>query len=72
MIVKYDNHTELAYILELPEMSGPTQREFEIKKEASHIISVEYAEAVLDVLDQIPARKYSNMADIEREIGKIK
>jgi hypothetical protein len=31
-IVKHDNHTELAYILELPEILGPTQREFEIKK----------------------------------------
>lgn len=33
-IVQHDNHTELAYILELPEVPGPTQREFEIKKEA--------------------------------------
>jgi hypothetical protein len=40
VIVKHDNHTELAYILELPEKPGPTQREFEIKKEASYIISV--------------------------------
>jgi Protein of unknown function (DUF2795) len=39
-IVQHDNHTELAYILELPEVPGPTQREFEIKKEASYIISV--------------------------------
>ena len=39
-IVKHDNHTELAYVLELPEVPGPTQREFEIKKEASYIISV--------------------------------
>jgi len=39
-IVKHDNHTELAYILELPEVPGPTQREFEIKNEASYIISV--------------------------------
>jgi len=39
-IVKHDNHTELAYILELPNTPGPTQREFEIKKEASYIISV--------------------------------
>src|SRR5215212_852676 len=39
-IVKHDNHTELAYILGLPEIPGPTQREFEIKKEASYIISV--------------------------------
>src|ERR671913_67128 len=39
-IVKHDNHTELAYLLELPEKPGPTQREFEIRKEASYIISV--------------------------------
>lgn len=39
-IVKHDNHTELAYILELPNTPGPMQREFEIKKEASYIISV--------------------------------
>jgi hypothetical protein len=39
-IVKHDNHTELAYLLELPEIPGPTQREFEVKKEASYIISV--------------------------------
>lgn len=40
VIVKHDNHTELAYVLELPETPGPTQREFEIKKEASYIVSV--------------------------------
>lgn len=39
-IVKHDGHTELAYLLELPELPGPTQKEFEIKKEASYIISV--------------------------------
>jgi hypothetical protein len=40
VIAKHDNHTELAYVLELPESPGPTQREFEIKKQASYIISV--------------------------------
>src|SRR5919107_2962523 len=40
VIVRHANHTELAYILELPEKPGPTQREFEIRKEASYIISV--------------------------------
>jgi hypothetical protein len=39
-IVEHDNHTELAYILELPEVPGPAQREFEIKKEASYIVSI--------------------------------
>jgi hypothetical protein len=44
VIVKHDNHTELAYILKLPEIPGPPQREFEIKKEASYIISVKNPE----------------------------
>jgi Protein of unknown function (DUF2795) len=43
-IVKHVGHTELAYLLELPEIPGPTQREFEIKKEASYIISVKNPE----------------------------
>ena len=44
-IVRHDNHTELAYLLELPEIPGPTQREFEIKKEASYIISIKNPDA---------------------------
>jgi hypothetical protein len=40
LIVKHDGHTELAYLLELPQELGPTQKEFEIRKEASYIISV--------------------------------
>src|ERR687885_473560 len=43
-IVKHDSHTELAYLLELPEIPGPTQREFQIKKEASYIVSVKNPE----------------------------
>ena len=39
-IVKHAGHTELAYLLELPEQPGPTQKEFEIRKEASYIVSV--------------------------------
>jgi hypothetical protein len=39
-IVQHEGHSELAYILELPEKPGLTQREFQIKKEASYIISV--------------------------------
>jgi hypothetical protein len=33
---------------------------------------VEDAEAVLDVLDDLPAREYNNMADVEHEVGRIK
>ena len=43
-IIRHDGHTELAYILEIPEVPGPTQTEFEIKKEASYIISVKNPE----------------------------
>ena len=44
-IVKHDGHTELAYLLELPEVPGSTQREFEIRKEASYIVSVKNPDA---------------------------
>lgn len=43
-IIRHDGHTELAYILEIPENLSPTQTEFEIKKEASYIISVKNLE----------------------------
>ena len=43
-IVKHEGHTELAYLLELPQVPGPTQKEFEIKKEVSYIISVKNPE----------------------------
>src|SRR5919206_3090285 len=39
-IVKYHNHTELAYILELPNEPGEAQKELGIEKEASYVISV--------------------------------
>ena len=43
-ITRHDGHTELAYILEIPEIPGKTQLEFEIKKEASYIVSVKNPE----------------------------
>lgn len=33
-ITRHDGHTELAYILEIPEIPGKTQLEFEIKRQA--------------------------------------
>jgi hypothetical protein len=33
---------------------------------------VEDLEAVLKVLDELPSREYNNMADVEREVGRIK
>jgi Protein of unknown function (DUF2795) len=39
-VMGHQGHSELAYILELPDEPGPTQQEFQIKKEASYIVSV--------------------------------
>jgi hypothetical protein len=39
-IVKHQNHTELAYILELPREPGEAQKELGIQKEASYVISI--------------------------------
>jgi hypothetical protein len=33
---------------------------------------IEYADEVLDILERIPSRGYSNMPDIEHEVNKIK
>jgi hypothetical protein len=33
---------------------------------------VEDAEAVLNLLDDLPAREYNNMADVEHEVGRLK
>jgi hypothetical protein len=39
-IVRYHNHAELAYILEMPKEPGEAQKELGIEKEASYVISV--------------------------------
>lgn len=39
-IVKHDNHTEMAYVLELPALPSPAQKEFEINKERSKLYSI--------------------------------
>lgn len=39
-IVEYQNHAELAYILELPKEPGEAQMELGIEKEASYIVTV--------------------------------
>ena len=40
IIVKHENHAELAYILEMPKEPREAQRELGIEKEASYIVSV--------------------------------
>jgi hypothetical protein len=39
-ILKHQNHSELAYILELPKEPGEAQKELGIEKEASYIVTV--------------------------------
>src|ERR687889_218493 len=68
-IVKHDNHTELAYILELPEMPGPTQREFEIKKEASYIISVKNPEVNIPGFAAVSEKKPEYPKHIKEKFG---
>jgi hypothetical protein len=68
-IVKHDNHTELAYMLELPEMPGPTQREFEIKKEASYIISVKNPEVNIPGFAAVSEKKPAYPKHIKEKFG---
>lgn len=68
-IVKHDNHTELAYALELPEVPGPTQKEFEIKKEASYIISVKNPDIQIKGFGAFEKRKPKYPANIKEKFG---
>jgi Protein of unknown function (DUF2795) len=47
----------------------------DLKEYAVHNLrkeEIEYADAVLDILDHLPSKRYSNMTDVEREVEKIK
>ncbi len=68
-IVKHDNHTELAYLLELPEIPGSTQREFEIKKEASYIISVKNPEVNIPGFATVSEKKPEYPKHIKEKFG---
>ncbi len=68
-IVKHDNHTELAYALELPEVPGPTQREFEIKKEASYILSVKNPDIQIPGFKAFEKRKPAYPESLKEQFG---
>jgi hypothetical protein len=68
-IVKHDNHTELAYVLELPKVPGPTQKEFDIKKEASYIISVKNPDIQVRGFAAFEKRKPEYPASIKEKFG---
>jgi hypothetical protein len=44
-LVRHDDHTHIAYALELPEKPGPVQKALQIKREASYVVSVKNPEA---------------------------
>jgi hypothetical protein len=68
-IVKHDNHTELVYVLELPRVPGPVQKEFEIKKEASYIISVKNPDIKIPGFALFEKRKPKYHAKIKEQFG---
>jgi hypothetical protein len=39
-VVRHDDHTHLAYVLELPKRQGPVERQLNIRREASYVIAV--------------------------------
>jgi hypothetical protein len=46
-----------------------------LKEYAMHHLrkdEIEYADEVLDIIERIPSRGYSNMPDIEHEVDRIK
>jgi hypothetical protein len=68
-IVRHGNHTELAYVLELPEVPGPAQREFQIKKEASYIISVKNPDIQIPGFKAFEKRKPQYPSSIKERFG---
>ena len=68
-IVKHDSHTELAYVLELPEIPGPAQKEFEIKKEASYIVSVKNPDVIIPGFKAFEKREPDYPANIKHKFG---
>jgi len=43
-LLRHGDHTELAYVLELPKEPGQAQEEFEVKAEASYVVAVKNPE----------------------------
>ena len=68
-IVKHDNHIEMAYVLELPKVPGPVQKEFGIKKEASYIISVKNPNIEIPGFAVFEKRKPKYPAKIKEAFG---
>jgi len=59
----------MAYMLELPKVPGPTQNEFDIKKEASYIISVKNPDIQVRGFAAFEKRKPQYHASIKEKFG---
>jgi len=68
-IVEHEGHTELAYILEIPEVPGLSQREFQIKKEGSYIISVKNPDIQVPGYSAFLERKPSYPSSLKQKFG---
>lgn len=68
-IVEHEGHTELAYILEIPEVPGSSQREFQIKKEGSYIISVKNPDIQVPGYSAFLERKPSYPSSLKQKFG---
>jgi hypothetical protein len=68
-ILEHEGHTELAYILEIPEVPGSSQREFQIKKEASYIISVKNPDIQAPGYSSFLKRKPSYSSSLKQKFG---
>jgi hypothetical protein len=64
-ILKYRNHTELAYILEMPKEPGEAQKELGIQKEASYVISV-----INPKKTRSPAEGYPSTDEVLKEFNE--
>jgi hypothetical protein len=61
-ITRHDDHTHLAYQLELPRRPGPPQQELHIEQEASYVVTVKKPEAPSPPRVGLPA-------DLQRRFG---
>ena len=68
-IVEHEGHTELACILEIPEVPGSSQKEFQIKKEASYILSVKNPDIQTQGYSAFLERKPSYPSSLKQKFG---
>jgi hypothetical protein len=69
-ITRHDDHTHLAYQLELPQRTGPAQEELQIEHEASYIVTVKNPQAPTPPRVGLPGPGRAHLpADLQRRFG---